>query len=664
MNDSKKITLSDLKRDYICGLRIPEIQRDYVMGAGGKDDEGKDKLEKLLDAILEKCQANEDFDFSCIITYCKESEKEPKKKLLEIYDGQQRLTTLMLMILYKLRSEKKDVIKFHEWYRFMGRKKANEILDLLTNNESSIDEIDKIEVTDFTSFSMKNLLEKIGLPKYKDITSDYLLEHVKFDMVSIGSQNEIEQFFMDLNSGVKLKDYELYKAKLTHRVNQLKDKYTNIAKSEVLEVLELWSHKMDNNWLNFFDLFADYEHPAEEYEVAFVEYCINMIFIEDGKDPVNHQVEDINADVIYKVYNIMQLITDLNLSFYKSQEKELLKKGMLYFSWGKIDSDIDTEWNYDRRGAFWKLEFEEYDRMLYYIIKFVLLDAPQSIEMKDDVLLWCFITTLDWQIDIQNEYLRLIKIILNHNVIENKDAWYECQYKGQYLYYCKYSVYGIPQYYGEHLNTEIQDNEIKNRHSNMFLLNKSFIQNVKISNMLNREKISISLMEQIRNTSEENEVIENIIDLRSQLMTEYDCYDDYVKEENAVFGIAGKINNTIDEKYYLECVNLSWPTRGGRESPLKCWVRLKCKTDFLFVESNPNTEENHNIVKKTIDKINKMGMNGIEFIDKCFWTHSINICFWTHPNWVKKLADRVTRTSETYNKKDSPSGWYNEWSLD
>lgn len=642
MNDAKKITLSDLKKKYIYGLRIPEIQRDYVMGAGGKDDEGKDKLEKLLDSILAKFKANEDFDFSCIITYCRNHDSEP----LEIYDGQQRLTTLMLMILYKLRSEKKDddVNTFKEWYRFMGRPKANEILDLLTNNESSVDEI---EVTDFTSFSMKNLLKKIKFPKYESITSEYLLRHVKFDMVSIGSQNEIEQFFMDLNSGVKLKDYELYKAKLTHRVNQLKDKYTNIAKSEVREVLELWPHKMDNNWLNFFGIFADYERPAEEYEVAFIKYCINMSLIEAGKISVNHQIENLDVDVICRVYNIMQLITDLDLSFYKSQEKELLKKGMLYFSWGETDSDIDKKWNYDRRGTFWKLDFEEYDRMLYYIIKFVLLDTKKSIEMENDVLLWCFIKTLDWQFDIQNEYLRIIKIILNHNVVENKNAWYECQNKGQYLYYCKYYVYGIPQYYGEHLNAEIQDDEIKNRHSNMFVLNKFFVQNVKMLNMLNRGKIAINLMEQIGNILEKNEVIKKIIDLRIQLMTEYECYDDYVKEENMVFGIVEKIGQYIEEeeKYYLEYVTFSWPVR-GRKSSIECLIRLKCKTDFLFANYE---QENHDIVEK------KLSGMGEEFIDKCFWTHS--------GNKVKKLVDRVTPTSTTYNKRDSGSdrGWCKTW---
>lgn len=637
MNDSKKITLLDLKKQYALGLRIPEIQRDYVMGAGGKDSDGNDKLKKLLDVIRKKCESKEDFDFSCIITYCSNPEDSP----LEIYDGQQRLTTLMIMILYKLRSENKDVTRFANWYSFIGRPKANEIFDFLTQKEAQIDDI---EVTDFTSFSIRNLLAKIARSEYKDITSDYLLNQVKFDMVSIGSQSEIEQFFMDLNSGVKLKDYELYKAKLTHRVNQLKQ-YNDIDTKD--EIFEMWPHKMDNDWLNFFAIFADYEHPAEEYEIEFVKYCIDMIYIENNIESKNMQVDTISADIIKQVYGIMQMITELDLSFFGHMDEELLKKGILYYSWGKSDSENKKEYNYKLRGAFWDLAFEEYDKILYYIIKFVLLDAEKRKEMKDDALLWCLITSLDWQIDIQYEYLRLIKIILNHNVAENLDAWYECQFKGQYLYYCKYTVYAIPQYYGEHLKI---DNGIKGRHSNMFLLNKSVIRNVKISNMLSREKIVNNLMEQIMDISKGNKDIENIINSRIQLlqMPEYYYNEDYVKKENLVFGIISKITEPIKEEYYyLEEVTLSWPIRkGGRSSLKECKVRLKCKTDLLFAEFS---KDNDSIVEKTVSKIGK------EFIDKCFWTDS---------NTVKKLVDRVTPTSTTYNKKDSDSGWCDTYFLD
>ena len=73
MSDTEKITLQKLKNTYKQGVFIPEIQRDYVMGAGGKLSDRQDKLEKLLDAILASCKEHKDFDFSCIITYCEDA---------------------------------------------------------------------------------------------------------------------------------------------------------------------------------------------------------------------------------------------------------------------------------------------------------------------------------------------------------------------------------------------------------------------------------------------------------------------------------------------------------------------------------------------------------------------------------------------------------------
>ena len=208
MSEPEKINLSKLKKLYKEGLLIPEIQRDYVMGAGGKKKgHSKDKLTELLDAILNSFKAEKDFDFSCIITFSKEDENSP----LEIYDGQQRLTTLFLLVLYCLQREAGEKYKeYSNWYRFSGRPVANGIIDKLTNEKVDLADL---KVKDFSSFSMKNLLEKFSDPKYDCITSDYLLNKVKFDRVTMGSQSEIEQFFMDLNSGITLKDYELYKAK-------------------------------------------------------------------------------------------------------------------------------------------------------------------------------------------------------------------------------------------------------------------------------------------------------------------------------------------------------------------------------------------------------------------------------------------------------------------
>ena len=225
MSDTEKITLQKLKNTYKQGVFIPEIQRDYVMGAGGKLSDRQDKLEKLLDAILASCKEHKDFDFSCIITYC----EDPDNGKLQIYDGQQRLTTLFIMLIFKLRKENNDdIIKnYQNWYSFSGRESANHIIRKLTNIGDKYKEITEDDVVDFSSFSMLNLWNKLKEEKYEPITSEYLLNQVKFDMVSVGSQSEIEQFFMDLNSGVKLKDYELYKAKLVHHISTFHADYYN-----------------------------------------------------------------------------------------------------------------------------------------------------------------------------------------------------------------------------------------------------------------------------------------------------------------------------------------------------------------------------------------------------------------------------------------------------
>lgn len=650
MDSVKKINLLELKNKYILGLCIPEIQRDYVMGAGGKDFDGKDKLEKFLDSILKKCRQNEDFDFSCIITYC----NNPKNNPLEIYDGQQRLTTLMIMILYKLQVENKDVTQFANWYNFMGRPKANEIFDLLTKKGFKIDDI---KVTDFTSFSIKNLLKKIALEKYNFITSNYLLNRIKFNMVSIEKQNEIEQFFMDLNSGVKLKDYELYKSKLTHRVNQLKLDQENIF-DKTYEIFEMWPHKLDNEWLNFFDIFADYENPAEKYEIEFIKYCINMINIENNEEKNNMQVNEINAYTIIQVYNIMEAITKLDLICFKNENEELLKWKILCYSWEKdnfenkcLDKNKEEEfYNYKRRGAFWNLDYKKYDKMLYYVIKFVLLDASKNKEMKEDVLLWCLIRTLNWKIDFQYEYLRLIKIILNHNVVENIEAWYECQAKGAYLYYCKYTTYGIPQYYGTHLKISKDNNsrpkdysekfnlkDAINKNLDMFLLNKLVIENVKMENILNKNKIVNSLMKQINSIILEidivKEEIKKIINDRIQFLQTLN-YDEYYIKENEVFGILEKIENPVEDgRYYLGHVKLKWPTRGN-DGSLDCLVRLKCKTDLLFAIYD---EVNDNIVKELANSLKHK--------------NSIDRCFWKETN-VNQIIHREAKYSKTYDKYD------------
>lgn len=648
MSDTEKITLQELKSTYKQGVLVPEIQREYVMGSGGKLSNGEDKLKKLLDAILASCKEHKDFDFSCIITYCEDSAKEK----LQIYDGQQRLTTLFIMLIFKLRKENKDntIESYQNWYSFSGRESANNIINKLTTIGDDYNEITEDDVVDFSSFSMLNLWEKLKEDKYKPITSEYLLNQVKFDMVSIGSQSEIEQFFMDLNSGVKLKEYELYKAKLVHHISTFNADYYN---ESIKEALQAWPHKMDNEWLNFFDIFADFYHTAEEYEIEFIKYCIRMTCFTERIEYDENNFDCVNEYIILKVYKLIELVS--KLVFFHAVHDENILENVLKFSWGDLKEKQTGigKCNYDKRGAFWNLRYQEHDKLLYYVIKNVLIKKEEREELYSDIILWCFVTTLDWKIDVQNEYLRLVKIILNHNVEENKDAWYECQGKGQYLYYCKYNVYGIPQYYGKHIKLKTVTDDIKSKHSDMFFFNKWVIENITILNVLNGKRISKALMDKMKNTSIVD--ISEIIDSRIGLLNDYENkYDEYIDKENEKLGILKKIENPPTSGYYLGKVWLNWPTR-GKNSPEDCLVRLKCEADLLFAMFDQMEHSWVSNTYKTKFKITADNIiDGADMIDKCFWTDE---------NTVHKLIDRVTNYSTTYNKNGSGSGWKNTWDL-
>lgn len=84
-----QVSLRDVLQAYN-QIIIPDVQRDYVMGSG------KEKLLKLLHAIAERNEKIENFNFSCLVGY------KDKNNNLYIYDGQQRLATLVVLCSYLL----------------------------------------------------------------------------------------------------------------------------------------------------------------------------------------------------------------------------------------------------------------------------------------------------------------------------------------------------------------------------------------------------------------------------------------------------------------------------------------------------------------------------------------------------------------------------------
>lgn len=394
MNDElKRYSLKNLL-DECSEIQIPDIQRDYVMGSSGGH------LKKLLDSMMQVAQKNTcQFDFSNIII-------SKENSIINIYDGQQRITTL-IVLLSQCEKLSQDEKKMLHKYKFVGREASRVYLDKL------IDEGESSDPQDFTSFSMEMLRKTIkGENKeektdYKKLLDkDFLFNRVIFNVTEVENKSNAEQFFLDLNDGVVLKDYELFKAKLNDRVEKLREIWSEYgAALQYRNCLEKWSYKMDNEWLYFFKKYLvfwkkehylgindsssiDYtfldvkfktdarnweEFDEERLEIEFIFYCMQMVTLEANKRELNEVFCDINQlelKDIFRMYNIIEMV--IQKEFCRKNLNEENEKIILYSF--KAPRGKTREDSYDEttkepyvdgyRGTYWNMEFENYGLLL------------------------------------------------------------------------------------------------------------------------------------------------------------------------------------------------------------------------------------------------------------------------------------------------------------
>lgn len=437
---------------------IPDIQRDYVMGSGGE------KLEKLLNAMCEKAKSKEKFHFNCLIGY--ENEKDKK---LYIYDGQQRLTTLVYLCAYlcKEKKEREELQKF----QFVKRETAN---DWLKNT----DKICSSNAVDFTTYSLKALIETFKDKYQTKISFDFLYEQVIFDLILVPEMREAEQFFLDVNDGLDLKDYEIYKAELFHCAKEkLGDKE-----------FKKFALKWENKWLKFFfDLKRKSykERCEEELFVLFLQYCFRMMWIEkNGND------EDYELDKVQWIEKEQ---------FYYAEK--ILDKMIPNVENVDIDERPDIPWI--SGNTHWRLSYthsvssEEDEIYRYYndMVRKFLNHLPEVQQTKKDVLVWCYLSQLskktqDEKFNVWSRvchfYLRMVKKILNHDRKENRAAFIRhgkaADIYSHKINYFRYFVKGIPYYYLKDSLEKIEEDElkeIKNKEAKIYIdFKKRLFENV------------------------------------------------------------------------------------------------------------------------------------------------------------------------------------------
>ena len=203
---TKELTIEKLFLDnkYI----IPIYQRNYAW-------EEPQVVQLIVDindyAIKKECK---DYYIGTLIVFEREKDGEI---IYETIDGQQRLTTLFILLTY-LKNEKKSACKFKPNLDFESREISSHTLKVLFNNEEHTDmNVNILEAYEVIKKQLKKLDDINGFAKY-------LLHHVKILRVSVPKDTDLNHYFEIMNNrGEQLEMHEVLKAQMLEKLQDDKD---------------------------------------------------------------------------------------------------------------------------------------------------------------------------------------------------------------------------------------------------------------------------------------------------------------------------------------------------------------------------------------------------------------------------------------------------------
>ena len=217
---------------------VPMYQRNYAWGEG--------QIKQLIqDVVDSKLRRVKNYYIGTLVVYVRN-----EGRLLEVIDGQQRFTTLSLMLAYlKNFATKTDVVNSAhdiDWFikpniTFESRPKSQETFDDITRDVA----IEKMKVASGEKYNdgLVTGYDLIGkeLASLKEISlhdfSDYLLNNVKIMRVAVPSDTDLNHYFEIMNNrGEQLEKHEVLKAKL---MSVLQDNLKGEKASKALHVLDV-----------------------------------------------------------------------------------------------------------------------------------------------------------------------------------------------------------------------------------------------------------------------------------------------------------------------------------------------------------------------------------------------------------------------------------------
>lgn len=262
-----------LEKDII----IPVIQRDYCMGSHFNKENKSD----MLDYIIDSYNKNKVITLSAITIF------HPQENSIYIYDGQQRIFTLACLVKFL------DYSPIIQNITFEHRDAFNDFIKRFFKNS-------EINADSYASKSIDNLKgalkNKLGTINKSDLCI-YILKNIKFDVVTVnGKLRTAEQFFIEINDGVQLEPYEIFKCKINAKFEKIMTCYKELNEncnednveygpSIIRTSYEKWINNIDNEWLDYFyrlneTRLTDEDAIEELMEIRFIEFCSRMVYWE------------------------------------------------------------------------------------------------------------------------------------------------------------------------------------------------------------------------------------------------------------------------------------------------------------------------------------------------------------------------------------------------
>lgn len=360
---------------------VPEIQREYVWGSNKKNPE---IVHNFVVDINDMARIDRSFQLGFLYSYARGGE-------LHLIDGQQRMTTLVLLAFFCACQEGESsdiVIASLKNFSYRVRIESELFLHSLFNHKNDFSKDTSLFLseklkdcnwyrlkfnTDTTIDSMVNSLDTIyklwrKLGDNFKITTTWLLDHIKFWTFEVAQTSQGEELYISMNSrGEALTDSELLKPRLFERAKELK-----------CCSAESWGKAWDN-WEEF--IFSNRgDNPVESVSDAMDSFFLIIFELESGRphgkfEPVEF-AKSVTLDKIEKYFGFLEIICKENTykeeisCLYKSQHPSLILKTLISLLHAdEEESEIKRIYpiikNWERRGL---LKNEGLLKVLYQFV--------------------------------------------------------------------------------------------------------------------------------------------------------------------------------------------------------------------------------------------------------------------------------------------------------